>query len=79
MYGAGWEYAQGLGWRGGLRGLLTSLSVVLRAAGQEQYSTFASSTPFLLLVPQKWQLDFFSLFCLFGQEFAPMAHAHSYF
>ena len=70
----------GFGLRGGLSGLLTTVFVVLHAGGwHAQYPTFASNTPFLLLAPQKWQLDFFFLFCLFGLEFAPVVHAHSYF
>lgn len=69
----------GFGLRGGLSGLLTTVFVVLHAGGwHAQYPTFASNTPFLLLAPQKWQLDPF-VFVSLGPEFATNAHAHCYF
>ena len=47
--------------------------------GHAQYPAFAPDTLFLLQALQKWQLGFLVSLYLLGPEFAPAAHARSYF
>ena len=43
-----------------------------------RFPAFAPNALFLLPALQKWQLSFL-VFCTFGPEFTPTAHARSYF
>ena len=69
--GGGEGCVQGSGCRAALGGLPTTL-VVLSAGDMR-------SALFLLPALQKLQLGFWGLFVSCCPEFAPMAHAHSYF
>ena len=68
----------GVGPEGWLRCFAHPLGGVV-CRGHAQYPVFAPDTLFLLQALQKWQLGFLVSLYILGPEFAPPAHAHSYF
>ena len=68
----------GVGPEGGLRWFAYSLGGVV-CRGHVRYPVFASDVLFLLQALQKWQLGFLVSLYVLGPEFAPTAHARSYF